>query len=906
MFDLQDIDALATERFEVRNAVEKHVAVWQATGKRPTEYISQDEYDRANETVDSSEAGLNRVVSTTQEDVEGGTVHSPINNRSPTGTTASLSLAYSPPALVKADKEGESISRDREDAKQKSEMPSMGTGHTKRCDDVYYTAPKRVAALRVIPSSSCEGMLTNLCYGKRSICVDSINYYTVLLRKLNEDVLATQLLYAERKHRLEEAGNRMLQGKLRLHAHAVAGFLSEKLKTDHGYEEEDVVATKVPFASTATAERRSASVASVSSTSSSANDEASAVSDTMSNAFMNNVQKVAGSTLGKGIEEVMNVVGETAQIASKGAVKGLLEASRTLELLTFGAYYRTSSTAFVTFTSRIATASAYQMLLSHEFFAMKIRSAPNPKDIIWNNVSIPDSQTSLRQSISGYTIGVGAIFWSIVVGFIAAISNLDSLADEYSWINEYKDTWAYNLLNQYLAVLLLLILLTLLPFVFDMIARSYEGMKLESEIQNSIQTRYFHYQVANIYVALGLGSIANSIHAIIDSPQNILSILGASLPSVSTYFVSVVIVKTFTALPLELLRILPLLDILRVQSCSDKKKRTRRELRSGAFADPPMYYGWCYPNIMMVLMIMVTYAIIAPLLMPFCLVFFLFAYLMYKYQLLYVYITDYQSGGYMWYAVFDRSMICLIMAVLTLIGYYIIRLTYNTGALYSLVPLPFLLVYFWRFCDDRFKQRSLQLSLESAVDLDQITDMRKKHAKPIPHDFFVKNMYSQPSLGRTSAVVPTPYRLSGNSGTGDSGNNDSKTRDGGTATASRNTKWDVASSERPSFHPCSGTDASEDPSNRRPVSMRQSLGSGGMYAYDIEDDEDDALENERQTDMLNTTDATLASQSGGLDGSSSTTSTPVEVSKGDLANCTMSYCITVSYYIHIVPHSLHC
>ena len=232
-------------------------------------------------------------------------------------------------------------------------------------------------------------------------------------------------------------------------------------------------------------------------------------------------------------------------------------------------------------------------------------------------------------------------------------------------------------------------------------------MKLESEIQNSIMTRYFYYQVANVYVALGLGSIANSIHAIINSPQNILSILGASLPSVSTYFVSLIIVKTFTALPLELLRFIPLLDILRVKSCTDNKKCTRRELRSGAFADPPMVYGWCYPNILMVFMIMVTYCCIAPLLMPFCTLFFAFAFLMYKYQLLFVYINDYQSGGFMWYAVFDRSLMSLIIGNVTLIGYYVIRMTYNTGALYALVPLPLLIWYFWRNCDSKFKQPSM-------------------------------------------------------------------------------------------------------------------------------------------------------------------------------------------------------
>jgi magnesium-transporting ATPase (P-type) len=136
-------------------------------------------------------------------------------------------------------------------------------------------------------------------------------------------------------------------------------------------------------------------------------------------------------------------------------------------------------------------------------------------------------------------------------------------------------------LNNYLAVALLLVLLSLLPIVFDLIARSYEGLKLESEIQNSIMTRYFYYQLANVFVSVGLGSIASSLHQIIENPSSILSILGTSLPSLSIYFTNLLIVKTFTAVPLELLRVWPLLQILSVRLCLDRNKCTIRELKTG-------------------------------------------------------------------------------------------------------------------------------------------------------------------------------------------------------------------------------------------------------------------------------------------------------------------------------------
>lgn len=260
--------------------------------------------------------------------------------------------------------------------------------------------------------------------------------------------------------------------------------------------------------------------------------------------------KVVGSAA-KLADSSVGSLAKEAKLATSGTFKGVMQATRTLELLTFGANYKTSTTAFVTLKSRVANCSAHQMLLSHGFYTMVVKAAPNPKDIIWDNVSTPERQIAMRRSIADVTLMVGALFWSIVVGFITACSNLESLSKEFVWLQLYQNTDLYALLNSYLAMGALLVLLSALPAIFDLIARNYECMKLESEIQNVIMSRYFYYQLANVFVALGLGSIASSLHEILSKPASILTILGAALPSFSTYFTNLVIVKTFTAVPLE-------------------------------------------------------------------------------------------------------------------------------------------------------------------------------------------------------------------------------------------------------------------------------------------------------------------------------------------------------------------
>lgn len=82
-----------------------------------------------------------------------------------------------------------------------------------------------------------------------------------------------------------------------------------------------------------------------------------------------------------GLEGLSKEGVKTAEFAAKGALRGVLEATRALELLTFGAQYRVSTTAFVTFKTRKAAASCHQMLLSHEYYTMEVSSAPNPSSL---------------------------------------------------------------------------------------------------------------------------------------------------------------------------------------------------------------------------------------------------------------------------------------------------------------------------------------------------------------------------------------------------------------------------------------------------------------------------------------------------------------------------------------------
>lgn len=395
----------------------------------------------------------------------------------------------------------------------------------------------------------------------------------------------------------------------------------------------------------------------------------------------------------------------TARNVGQGAMKGVREATKAIELVTIGSFFRTSSTAFVTFTSRVSTGVGHQMLLSNENYKMTLKPAPCTTDIIWKNVSIPQVQIDSRTKFSAAALILGAIFWSFVVTGIHGIFNLQTLG--HGRYSEYETNMFYIMFNSYLAVAILLILLTILPLIFDTISRYYECLKTESEIQNSIMVRYYYYQLANIYVTVTAGSIVDSLEHVWNHPESALRILGESLPNVSVYFASIIILMSFTSVMIEFIRVWPMICYYSATLIADKRRVTRRSLRTGAFAAARMLYGWIYPSLLMVFMIISVYSCIAPITMCFAVVYYSFVYLMYKYQLLFVYVNEYQSGGYMWYAVFNMSMTALICGILTLMGYIGSKMEHKTGPFYFMIPIPILIALFWRYCHQTFSSPSV-------------------------------------------------------------------------------------------------------------------------------------------------------------------------------------------------------
>ena len=169
-----------------------------------------------------------------------------------------------------------------------------------------------------------------------------------------------------------------------------------------------------------------------------------------------------------------------------------------------------------------------------------------------------------------------------------------------------------------------------------------------------------------------------------------------------------------------------------------------------------LLYGWEYPTQLLVIVICFTYSCISPIILPVGAVYFTIALLVYKFQVLYVYTPEYESGGELFPSVLHRTLVGLTCGQFTLLGYLLIRVPGGWQPFF-LIPLPIYTLYMVTHFTNIYDKPSERLSLERAVALDS-ENVREGYQDELIRNFD-QFAYRQPFLDPGNAVLrPEPYR----------------------------------------------------------------------------------------------------------------------------------------------------
>ncbi|CAM9494496.1 unnamed protein product [Phaeothamnion confervicola] len=132
--------------------------------------------------------------------------------------------------------------------------------------------------------------------------------------------------------------------------------------------------------------------------------------------------------------------------------------------------------------------------------------------------------------------------------------------------------------------------------------------------------------------------------------------------------------------------------LLTAETFTDPRMRTKQQRTSGAYMPSEPWFGRFGADFLLVLVIVFTYQVIAPVVAVAGCVYFIIAEVVYSYNLAHVFWPMYESGGLFWYKLFRQVLVGSVMGQIALMGYMAIKRGVTQGPF--LLPLPIIVIYF--------------------------------------------------------------------------------------------------------------------------------------------------------------------------------------------------------------------
>jgi hypothetical protein len=366
------------------------------------------------------------------------------------------------------------------------------------------------------------------------------------------------------------------------------------------------------------------------------------------------------------------------------------------------------ASAFVTFNRRKSQVVAAQNLMSEDLTAWRCQPAPGPNEVIWGNLFMRRWERSIRSLFMWICYGLLALFFMIPV---AAVQGLISTTTTVSWIQDIPILNA--VFASILPTLALKIFLAVLPMILIAMCK-FSGMISESQVDFGLLSRFYAFQVITVYFGSFIaGVFANQLEQFIDDPSSILTVLGVSAPQSAIFFMTFLLLSALLTRPLSILRIVPLV-LFWVKSKLAGTERAKARL----WQDQKASYGARVADDTIAILMGLSFSVMCPIIAPTALIFFLVSFLVWKYQLVYVYNPPYEAGGLLWKNVFNQSCCALFIFQLMMIA--VLGVKESIGAPIVVAPLLFITIAFQLSAQSTFWRPMECLALMSANEIDEI------------------------------------------------------------------------------------------------------------------------------------------------------------------------------------------
>ncbi|KAK9288090.1 hypothetical protein L1049_016537 [Liquidambar formosana] len=348
--------------------------------------------------------------------------------------------------------------------------------------------------------------------------------------------------------------------------------------------------------------------------------------------------------------------------------------------------------AFVSFkTRRGAAICATTQRLSKSWL---IDWAPEPTDVVWNNLGIRYSELTIRRLVMGCGLFSVMVFSGIAVAFAQALSDIDVIGvfPFLQLLGEMNVVRSY--IQDFLASMALKMIFIVLPTILRNLSK-IEGLSSFSFLERRTAGKYyliilFCFFPWSIVIEAALQHMNGFVNL---SLTGIPQIFRVSVSSNGFFFISYIMVDGWLGNAADLVGLFPLLVF--------PLKKLFLAQTEDAAVDPSLDFSTFEPQLQFFFLIGFIYAVINPFLLPFLAVFFISGCPILRHQVINVYKQMHDSGARFWPDIHQHLISGLIMSHLVVMGIFITKDAENCTLM--LIILLVSTSSFDTYCKRRFK-----------------------------------------------------------------------------------------------------------------------------------------------------------------------------------------------------------
>ncbi|KUI68753.1 hypothetical protein VM1G_04279 [Cytospora mali] len=344
-----------------------------------------------------------------------------------------------------------------------------------------------------------------------------------------------------------------------------------------------------------------------------------------------------------------------------------------------------------------------------------IKLAPRPSDIIWANMPLTAATRARKRVGINLWIALLTLLWiapnAMIAIFLVNLSNLGSVWPAFQTsLSASPEFW--SIVQGIASPAITSLVYLLLPITFRRLSIK-GGDQTKSGRERHVIAKLFSFFIFNNLVVFSLFSglwtffaqVAadtnngkDAWHAIIE--QHFGTILLVALCKISPYWVTYLLQRQLST-AVDLAQLWSLIHSFVMRRLGSPTPREMIELTAPQPFDYASHYNYC----LFYATVALCYSTIQPLVLPSIALFFAIDCVLKKYILMYVAITKNESGGMSWRVLFNRLLFALFLS--NLVAFLV---TYVRGwgtyiQVYSVVPLPFIVIAFKIYCAHTFDDK---------------------------------------------------------------------------------------------------------------------------------------------------------------------------------------------------------